>query len=103
MPRHRGRAPRPDLARTARWQFEGAAGLTSKTISKMKDEMKVSEAGHVKDVGGSESHDVIYGTELQAGADPRVFEVPASRGRPAPASSRPPPPHGAQRRSGMLQ
>ena len=56
--------------------FLGAAGLTSKKVTKQAAEAKVFQIGSLQDPGGSEGHDVMYGAPGGPTEDPRVYEIP---------------------------
>jgi len=55
--------------------YLGAAGLSSKKVTKQAAEAKVFDIGSLSDPGGTEGHDVMYGREGPDG-DPRVYEIP---------------------------
>ena len=52
----------------------GAAGNTSKQLSTKQRGEELFTIGMLKEAGGSEGHDVMYGYGIDG--DPRIFEVP---------------------------
>ena len=53
----------------------GAAGSTSKQLSMKQRGEELFTVGKLKEGGGTEGHDVMYGSEDPV-EDPRIFEVP---------------------------
>ena len=60
------------LASHALSSASGAAGLTSKQVTKQNDDARVFSINSMNNPGGTELADVIYKGETQ---DPRIFEV----------------------------